>query len=119
MSEPKDPLNYSAVLSKVDGSYKGSVGTLEEVIEEAFAETIRRVLMTGKAGKLTVCLDFSRLDETRIEVKGDIKTKLPEPKTSTRTLYHDRSGNLFADDPNQPNLPNVAPLRKISGGKAE
>jgi|GEM_PF-2612934 len=114
MSETKkEALSFKSILDQVEGSYKGSVDDLGELIDEAFAETVKRVLATGKAGKLTVTLAFARVDETRIEVKGDVGTKLPEPKTDSRTIYHDSKGRLFTEDPRQSDLPFSGPLRQI------
>jgi hypothetical protein len=105
-------------LPLIEGSYKGNVDTLDELIKEAFIETVKRVLSTGKAGKMTVTMAFARKDDTRLEITGDVTTKLPEFKADIRSIYHDNRGNLFLDDPRQPHLPNVTPLKKVEGGKA-
>jgi len=112
--EKKEALDFQAILKKVEGSYKGAVGDLGELIDDAFAETVKRVLVTGKAGKLTVTVAFNRIDDTRIEVKGDVTTKLPEPKTDSRTIYHDSRGRLFTQDPRQADLPFPTPLRQVN-----
>lgn len=111
--EKREALNFRSILEQVEGSYKGSVDDLDELIDEAFSETVKRVLGTGKVGKLTVTLAFARVDETRIEVKGDVTTKLPEPKTDTKTIYHDSRGNLFVEDPRQQKLPFPTPLKQV------
>jgi len=111
--ENQEPLNFTSILALVEGSHKGSVGCLNEIIDEAFSETVKRVLSTGKAGKLHVTLSFSRVDNTRIEIKGDVTTKLPEPKTDSRYIYHDVRGQLFSEDPRQKNLPFPTPLKQV------
>ena len=110
-------LNFASTLSQVPGVYDGQVDVLENRVEEAFIKTVKRVLGTGKAGKITVSLAFSRVDDTRIEIKGEVKTALPEPKVGTREVYHDNRGNLSVEDPRQPKLPganNVSPLRQVT-----
>lgn len=111
-------LDFCSVLEKVEGSYKGSVDDLKPLIDEAFVETVKRVLATGKAGKLKVELSFNRVDEVRIEIKGDVKTTLPEPKSDSRRFYHDSRGNVFSEDPRQMKLPGITPLKKVEGGKS-
>jgi hypothetical protein len=111
--EKKEPLNFRSILEQIEGSYKGSVDDLGGLVDEAFSETVKRVLSTGKAGKMTVTLAFARVDETRIEVKGDVTTKLPEPKTDSKTIYHDSRGQLFTEDPRQKTLPFPTPLKQV------
>ncbi|MDD3001684.1 MAG: hypothetical protein PHF29_08010 [Candidatus Riflebacteria bacterium] len=112
MSE-QQALDFKSILNRIEGSYKGSVDELDILVDEAFIETVKRVLGTGKVGKLTVTLAFNRIDDTRIEVKGDVSTKLPEPKTDTKTIYHDSRGNLFVEDPKQQKLPFPTPLKQV------
>lgn len=38
--EKKEPLNFRSILEQVEGSYKGSVDDLGELIDEAFSETV-------------------------------------------------------------------------------
>jgi hypothetical protein len=114
-----EPLNFQSVLSRIEGSYKGSVDELDALVAEAFTETVKRTLSTGKVGKMTLTLGFSRVDETRIEIKGEVTTKLPEPRTDSSVLYHDERGDLFAEDPRQKKLPFASsPLRQINKGEA-
>ncbi len=113
MTEKRKPLGFCSILEQIEGSYKGSVDELDVLVDEAFTETVKRVLGTGKAGKLTVTLVFARVDDTRIEVKGDVTTKLPEPKSDSRTVYHDNRGNLFVEDPRQAHLPYPTPLKQV------
>jgi len=111
--EKKEPLNFRSILEQVEGSYRGSVDDLGGLVDEAFSETVKRVLSTGKVGKITGTLAFARVDETRIEVKGDVTTKLPEPKTDSKTIYHDSRGQLFTEDPRQKTLPFPTPLKQV------
>lgn len=98
-------LGFVEILGMTEGTYNGTVDDLRTLIDESFAETVKRVLSTGKAGKLTVTLGFNRVDDFRIEIKGDVSAKLPEPKTDGRRFYHDVKGNITADDPRQRKLP--------------
>lgn len=109
------PLNFCSTLAQLEGVYKGTRNDLNLLADEALQETVKRVLSTGKAGKITVVLAFARKDDDRIEVKGDVKTNLPEPKADTKTFYHDNRGNLFVEDVKQPKLPFPTPLKKVGG----
>jgi hypothetical protein len=111
--EKKEPLSFITTMPLIEGSYKGNVDTLDELVKEAFTEAIKRVLSTGKTGKLTVTMAFSRKDDFRIEITGDVTTKLPEFKSDIRSIYHDQKGNLFLDDPRQANLPFSTPLKQV------
>lgn len=109
------PLNFSSTLENLEGVYKGTRNDLNVLVDDALQETVKRVLSTGKVGKMTVVLAFSRKDDDRIEVKGDVKTSLPEPKSDTKTFYHDSRGNLFVEDIRQAKLPFPTPLKKVGG----
>jgi hypothetical protein len=38
--EKREALNFRSILEQVEGSYKGNVDTLDELIKEAFIETV-------------------------------------------------------------------------------
>lgn len=115
MDDKAAPLNFSTTLTQLEGVYKGSRNDLNVLADDALQETVKRVLSTGKVGKITVTLAFARKDDDRIEVKGDVKTNLPEPKADTKTFYHDNRGNLFVEDTRQAKLPFPTPLKKVGG----
>jgi hypothetical protein len=109
----QEPITFHTALERIEGSYKGRRDIFEDVLSEAFIDAVKRVLSTGKQGKLTVKLSFSRIDEERLEIKGDLSTSLPEPASDGRTFYHDSRGNLFLEDPRQAKLPNMTPLKRV------
>lgn len=113
----QEPITFNSTLERIEGSYKGRRDIFEDVLSEAFLDAVTRVLSTGKAGKLTVKLSFARVDDARLEIKGDLSTNLPEPPADGRTFYHDNRGNLFLEDPRQAKLPNMTPLKRVKKGE--
>lgn len=113
-----EKLDFVKLLSKIEGSYKGSVDELNVLIDEAFDATVKRVLSTNKKGVLTVQLSFNTVGNDRMSIEANITTKLPEPKADSKCFYHDLRGNLLEKDPNQPELfGNVKPLKRVVGGE--
>ena len=113
-----EKLDFVKLLSKIEGSYKGSVDELNVLIDEAFDNTVKRVLSTHKKGVLTVTMSFNTVDSNRMAIEANVTTKLPEPKADSKCFYHDLRGNLTEKDPNQPELfGNVKPLKRVTQGE--
>lgn len=113
--EKKEKLGFTDIIEKVEGVYDGRLDVLDSCIQEAFEKTVKRSLSTGKVGKLTVTLSFNRTDDKRMEIKGEVKTSLPNPVAGATNMYHDIKGNLHQSDPRyqHPDLPKPKPLRAV------
>lgn len=85
-------------------------GATHSELSDAFWEVISRVQETGKAGSLTLTLSIQTNGAGRIEIKDEVKTKLPEFARPTSMFFIDRHGNASRRDPNQPALPGVTHL---------
>jgi hypothetical protein len=114
-----DKLEFPQLLEQVESYHDGHINSMSFLIDEALTKVVRRALETGKASSLSVTLNFTRYDDCRVAITGDLKTKLPEGKKQARTFYYDRNGELSLEDTTQPKMfdrdGNVAtPLKRVS-----
>jgi len=47
-------------------------------------------------------------EEETVAISGRVQITAPEPSTASTVFYTDKTGALFRDDPNQPELPEIA-----------
>jgi hypothetical protein len=87
-------------------------GSTHSELSDAFWELLQRVQDTGKAGTLTLQISISPNGSGRIDVKDEVKVKLPEFNRPQTAFFVDNSGNASRRDPNQPSLPGVTSIRK-------
>ncbi len=111
--EEQNNLDLENVMDQIEGSYEGSIDIFSELANKAFSEALKRVISTGKKGKLTLAFSLENIGDGRISITGDINSKLPEPSQKGKLFYHDLKGNLTTEDPRQPNLPNLKPLSRV------
>jgi len=90
----------------------GEGATLSELSED-FYDLIQRVQDTGKPGTLSFVLTVGFDGQGRIQVKEEIKSKLPEFARPTTRFFIDRQGNPSRRDPNQPELPSLEDRRQL------
>ncbi len=113
-----EKLEFANLIEKVEGYLDGRVDTISNLIEIALKNVVKRAIETGKKSSLTVTLDFTRFDDKRVSISGDLKTKLPEGSKEARTFYFDKNADLSLDDFDQPKMfdreGNVSPLKKVS-----
>lgn len=70
---------------------------------ELLAETVRAVDETGKAGKLTITIDFKKSNGA-MAVLAKATNKVPEPVVDGDLLWATVEGNLTQSNPNQRSL---------------
>lgn len=87
-------------------------GATHSELSDAFWELLQRVQDTGKAGSLTLQIAIAASGAGRIEVKDEVKLKLPEFNRPQTAFFIDNSGNASRRDPNQPEIPGVTHIRK-------
>lgn len=87
-------------------------GATHSELSDAFWELLQRVQDTGKAGSLTLQIAIAASGAGRIEVKDEVKLKLPEFNRPQTAFFVDNSGNASRRDPNQPEIPGVTHIRK-------
>ena len=76
--------------------------------QEKLQELVKKVLATGKKGKLTISLDIQQgADEGTVIIRDDVTVKLPTPDKSSSTFYADADGALHREDPKQREFPTV------------
>lgn len=87
-------------------------GSTHNELSDAFWDLLQRVQDTGKAGTLTLQIAIAPNGTGRIDVKDEVKVKLPEFNRPQTAFYVDRHGNASRRDPNQPEIPGVTNIRK-------
>ena len=90
-----------------------SEGATNSELSEALWDLVQRVQDTGKAGSLTLTLAVGFDGNGRVQIKDEVKTKLPEFNRPTTAFFIDRDGNPSRRDPNQPLLPSLEDRRAI------
>lgn len=82
-------------------------GATHSELTENLSDLVARVRDTGKTGTLTLVLTVSLgggSARNRVEIKDEIKTKLPEFPRSPSIFFADEGHRLSRNDPNQPSL---------------
>lgn len=90
-------------------------GLFVEQCSELFAQVVRQVEDTGKAGKLTITLDLKKVSGA-IGVLAKVTDKTPEKAPDSELFYATAEGNLSRDNPNQRKLdlrPVAEPAREL------
>ena len=87
-------------------------GSTHSELSDAFWELLQRVQDTGKAGTLTLQIAISPNGAGRIDVKDEVKLKLPEFNRPSSSFFIDNSGNASRRDPNQPEIPGVTHINR-------
>jgi len=90
-------------------------GSTESELSEAMWDLVQRVQDTGKAGSVTLTIAVSPNGAGRIEIKDEVKLKLPEFARPTTAFFVASQGNLSRRNPDQPEIPGVI---NITAGKA-
>ena len=82
-------------------------GELIDDLNNAIAEVVQAVIITGKKGRVSLTLSIGT-EETKagtiVTVNDKIATKLPELSSPETRLWADEHGELFEDDPRQGKL---------------
>lgn len=76
-------------------------------LSQAMWDLLQRVQDTGKAGSVTLTINVALNGVGRVEVKDEVKTKLPEYARPTTSFFIDRFGNASRRNPDQPEIPGV------------
>jgi len=84
-------------------------GTTNKELSEGLWDLLQRVQDTGKGGSLGLQLHVSF--DGRIQVKDEVRLKLPEYNRPTTSFFIGRDGNATRRDPNQPELPSLDQAR--------
>ena len=87
-------------------------GTTHAELSEAFWELLCRVQETGKAGTLTLVIGVGANGAGRVEIKDELKLKLPEFPRPPSHFFVDKHGNASRRDPNQPSLPGITHINR-------
>lgn len=87
-------------------------GATHAELSDAFWELLQRVQDTGKAGTLTLQIAIAPNGNGRIDVKDEVKLKLPEFNRPQTAFFIDKHGNASRRDPNQPEIPGVTHINR-------
>lgn len=82
-------------------------GATESELAEAMWDLVQRVQDTGKAGSLTLTIRVEANGQGRVEVKDEVKLRLPEFARPTTAFFIAKAGNLSRRNPQQPEIPGV------------
>lgn len=102
--KPQDALNFSTLLDTLED------GQLRTDIEKALAEVITAMHKDAEehggvpTAAIAIAVQF-RLDSGAVEVKADIKTKLPDQKRRRTILWTTPDNRLTKANPRQQQLP--------------
>lgn len=80
-------------------------GKTYEQLGLSLAEVVEQVMLTRKAGQLTLKLKVKPNGETSVIITDDIETKIPQPSRGETLFYAAAGGNLVRNDPRQQDLP--------------
>ena len=86
-------------------------GATNSELSDGLWDLLQRVQDTGKAGTLSLSIAVGFDGKGRIQVKDEVKVRLPEFGRPTTAFFIDNTGNASRRDPNQPEIPGVTHLR--------
>ena len=91
------------------GQILAELGEGSTVIElsEAMWDLIQRVQDTGKAGSVSLTINVALNGVGRVEVRDEVRVKLPEYARPTTSFFIDKHGNASRRNPDQPEIPGV------------
>lgn len=84
----------------------GEGSTVTE-LSQAMWDVLQRVQDTGKAGSVSLTINVALNGVGRVEVKDEVKVKLPEYARPTTSFFIDKNGNASRRNPDQPEIPGV------------
>ena len=74
-------------------------------LSQAMWDLLQRVQDTGKAGSVSLTINVALNGVGRVEVKDEVKVRLPEYARPATSFFIDNTGNASRRDPNQPVIP--------------
>lgn len=89
-------------------------GKLVLEAQEKLAALVKACSDTGKKGKLTITLSVGAAEDSTVALTGKVSVQVPEPSSSNTIFYADEHGNLFRDDPRQPELPSITRIEEAA-----
>jgi hypothetical protein len=78
-------------------------GLFVDTCSDLFANVLRMVEETGKAGKLTITLDVKKTNAL-VSINAKVTDKTPEPKADADMFYVTEDGDLSEKNPRQREL---------------
>uniref|UniRef100_A0AAU8B0N4 Uncharacterized protein n=1 Tax=Dulem virus 32 TaxID=3145750 RepID=A0AAU8B0N4_9CAUD len=94
-------------------------GSTEQELSEAMWDLLQRVQDTGKQGTVTLAITVAPNGAGRIEVKDEVKLKLPEYARPATAFYLDKQGNATRRNPDQPEIPGVTHIATQHSSRKE
>lgn len=87
-------------------------GDTEKAVSEKLRELIDGLRAYGGKGKLTLDLAFQLTEYGMLEVKAEVKAKIPEEKLKPSAFYITADGLLSRRDPNQTDIEDMEGVRR-------
>jgi hypothetical protein len=88
-------------------------GVLEADLDREVRAITRKVMETGKKGKIALVITLDHAGSGRVEVSGQVKLTTPVENRESALFYVTPDGSLSRRDPQQQELPG---LRVLEGG---
>jgi hypothetical protein len=113
------PRNFGVFLANMEEG--GFMADLSTELQRANADLAKHAEHHGKAkGAITVVVELAYESNGTVEVRGEIKTKLPKSKRARSMFWDLGDGNLSNENPKQKSLPfrevNAdSPVKDIAG----
>ena len=88
-----EELEFANLIDEIEN---GRVDTISSLIEIVLKNDVKRAIETGKSS-LIVALEFTRFDDKRVLISGNLRTEFPECSKKERTFYFDKYADLSLD----------------------
>jgi hypothetical protein len=89
-----EKLEFANLIDEIEND---RVDTISSLIEIVLKNDVKRAIETGEKISLTVALDFTRFDDKRVSISGNLRTEFPECSEKERTFYFDKYADLSLD----------------------
>jgi hypothetical protein len=93
-------------------------GVLLTELDREYERALAHTRDTGQKTKLTLTLEIVPQGEGQVYIDGVAKATLPNKKTRPTLFFITAEGELTRQDPSQQEIPGIADVRIVAGGKA-
>lgn len=114
----EQPIGFAEVaeLARVINSKDRSM-KLSACIDFELNELMQKINEYNKGGKMTITIDIGIAEKNELNIQAEVKTTPPKGKKPSNPFFRDTKGKLYAADPVQPHLFDVAKIRQEDAKK--
>lgn len=99
-------VGFMEIISNIEVSRNGRAFFLNEALDSAVADATSATEQYGKESTVTITISVKKLEEGKAVIAAKVNEKLAKGATTGISIYRNKKGELFLEDPYQPNLPN-------------